>query len=162
MPLGVPHILEVDFVRLRDDPGLKRVPGSVGAEGEKGFILRDNPFARPKFILHDLIIDARSATLLVEGLGGAEFVHDPSGNDGGGDQLAVGMGKRGPRLGPMVLEDQDILEPGIVRQVNVAVPIGADDFVDFLRIQGRQVLGMIRGLDDYLMSANPTDGLKDL
>ncbi len=67
------------------------------------------------------------------------------------------MGDGGSGPGAVVLEDEDVLESPIIGEVRIPIPVGADDFVDMLLIEGGNVAHVIGRLDDHLVSTYAAD-----
>src|SRR5579871_961349 len=138
---------------LGQNPGFERETGSVRSKCHEILILAHHASAAIHFLPDNV---AEDATLFVQEilLGAFEFLGHVDGKNRQRDQLGVRMLQRRPGSLAMILEDQNVLKPAVLLQVENAVAEGPQNIFDAFRWQGREVGIVVWSLDDYLVRAN--------
>jgi len=89
------------------------------------------------------------------------LLHHPLGDDGKGDQLGMAVGQGRPGGRPVVLEDEDRLEPAVLRQVDETLPVGPENVLEPLLGQVEQVDVVTLRLDDDLVGPDAVHPVVD-
>ena len=151
------HLPERCHVAPRINPHRKRSQGSEGNETHKMLRLVDDPGSLGQFLLHDLAKQALAA-VVIEAQRLLHPVPDIGRNDGGGDDLRMRMFQGSARGDAVILEDRDILNPGIVDEGEVSLLIASDDEFHLLFREERGGGAVVGGLDDHLVEADAGHG----
>src|ERR1035438_674832 len=105
---------------------------------------------------------AEHTTFLVEEilLRPFQFLHYVDGKNRQRNQLRVCVLQRRSGRFPMILKNQDVLEPAIFLQIQDSVPEGPQDIFDAFGRQSRQAGRVVGSLDDDFMCPDPIHAIK--
>src|SRR6266571_2726797 len=151
-------LLEVGGVPLGQHPHLEREPRGEGRDGEELGVLAHDPAPVADLLMDDVAVNAAFLILIVFTAAG-DLVHHGGRDDGQRDQLRVRVLQRGPGGRAVVLEDQDVAEPGVFPQVQDAVAVRPEDVLKLLLRQARQRRLVIGRFDDHLVGAHPVHAI---
>jgi hypothetical protein len=147
-------------VLLGIDPGLERIPGGKRRDDEEVARLLDHAFGARELLPDDIAEDAAFLVVVVGFCAVELFLHE-FGDDRRGDDLGMRV-VQGRAGGPaLVLEDQDIAETAVAFEVENAVPVGPEDLFDLAFGQVFEPEGVLRALDDDLVSADAVHPVVD-
>ena len=141
----------------------ERLEGESGREGrerEKGLVLHEEPVSG-RYLLIDHVTEEAPLLLAVVIPSRVQLLGHDAGSDGRGDDLSVRMRQGRARGLAVVLEDQDVSEPGISLQILKPMFVGLYDALDLFLRHLPDVKPMLRRLDDHLMGAHPAHHVVD-
>ena len=137
----------------RQNPGLKRESRRVRGKRDEVIVVQDH--ARLGFnFLADHVAENAALFFVVVVLRAVHFLAHALGHDRQRDQLRMRMLERCAGGLPVILEKQNVAEAAVVFQIEHAIAIGPQRFLDCLLRHGRKRELMVGRFDDHLVRAH--------
>src|ERR1041384_4657070 len=135
---------------LRQNPRLKRKARRVWSQRQEVFVLIHNARSVINFLPDDV---AENAALFVQEilLCALQFFDHVDRNNGQRDQLRMGVLERFTRSFTVVLENEDVLEPLVLLQVENTITECPKHVFNSLGREGSQTGNVLGGLDNNFM-----------
>jgi len=158
-PLPIVEAGEIGGMEERKDMDLIRKTRGKRSDGRKTIASPDETFTGRRLFFDEPAKQA-SMVALKGSFGGPDLIPDLPGDEGGRDNLSMGVNDRGARRLPLVFKDLDIRGPAFGLKRPDPISDHPQDFGQSGRGQIGKVEAMEGGIDDDLMCSDPIHRLE--
>src|SRR4030042_776760 len=137
-----------------NDPGLEGQPGGEGLEDDKFLSIHHNPLPIVEFLLNRVAIDTPSMVIVISGCL-FQLFSDIGWNNTGSYDLRMSVFQRCSSRLPMILKNDDQLNPRILPDGKVSLAISEEYLFHLFIIHQRKKLIMNRASNHHLMDSYP-------